>query len=64
MEFIWKIDENNSIFTHILFYLYKNPLGFDFDIRNEGRDGFINDNNLKNRSEELVNYFKNVSLHY
>ena len=64
MEFNWKIDDFNSIFVHILFYLYKSPLGFDFDIRNEGRDRSINKNNLKRRAEELVDYFRNVSLHY
>ncbi len=49
---------NNNIFTHILKNSYAGPPGFDFD--NLSVDPEITDENIASRSNDFVNYFKDM----
>lgn len=72
MEMVWHPTQysgiDNSIFTHVNYYHYSPPPGFCFD--NNCRDEPIKDDptldgyNLDAKSKTLVDYFKNMSLHF
>ncbi len=72
LEMIWHPTQysgaDNYIFTHVNYYHYSPPPGFCFD--SNCRDDPIHDDptldnyNLNTKSQTLVDYFKNQSLHY
>ena len=61
-------DPTNYIFTHVNYYLYAAPPGFNFDLKwlNEPikDDPTLEDYNIVNRSDQYVEYFKSMSTHY
>jgi hypothetical protein len=72
LEMIWHpfqySGNNNSIFTHVNYYMYSPPPGFCFDNTcieepikyDKNLDGY----NLDKKSESFANYFRAMSTHY
>jgi hypothetical protein len=55
--------EDNSIFTHVNYYNYAAPPGFDFSTRGTDQpiidDINAKDYNVKVKADEFANYFRN-----
>lgn len=72
MEMVWHPKQDsgidNYIFTHVNYYNYEAPPGYCFDV--VCYDTPIMDDprlelyNVKERADEFVLYFKNMSIHY
>ena len=61
---MWKIDDETNIFSELFFLRYISPLGFEFDQKDNGANGKVDEKKLQSMSDKLVNYIKNVSVHY
>ena len=61
-------DSSNYIFTHINYVIYHAPTTFCFDARCKDEpikdDDTLEDYNVISRSEDFVNYFKSMAVHY
>lgn len=61
-------DSTNYIFTQVNYYHYSPPPGFCFDLacRDEPikDDETMEDYNILTKSQDFVNYFKSMSLHF
>ena len=71
LEFIWKPEvsrASDGIFSILTYYHYSAPPGFNFDESTDEQPIVDEENsshyNVHEKSMELVDYFKNMALHY